>query len=112
MSGERLEARLFVVQRLTAMILAPLVIVHLGTMIYAIQGGLSAAEIIARVQGSIVWGLIYGLFVIAAAAHGAIGLRQIAREAIGWRGATLELTALAFCATVLWLGYRAVAALL
>lgn len=112
MSEGRLEVRLFVVQRLTAMILGPLVIVHLATMIYVIQGGLSASEIIARTEGSVGWGLLYGVFVIAAAAHGAIGLRQIAREAAGWRGAWLNLAALAFCAAIVWLGYRAVVALI
>ena len=108
----RLEVWLFIVQRLTAMILGPLVIVHLATMIYAIQGGLSAAEIMGRTQGSLTWGLGYGAFVAAAALHGAIGLRQIAREAIGWRGGTANLAALAFCAAVLWLGYRDLAALI
>lgn len=112
MSGARLEVWLFVLQRLTAMILGPLVIIHLATMIYAIRGGLSAAEIIGRTQGSVGWGLLYGAFVVAAATHGAIGLRQIAREAIGWRGGTANLAALAFCAAVLWLGYRALAALI
>ena len=83
-----MEVWLFIVQRLTAMVLGPLVIVHLATMIYAIQGGLSAAEIMGRTQGSLIWGLVYGLFVTAAALHGALGLRQIAREAFQWRGVT------------------------
>ena len=107
----RLEVWLFIVQRLTAMILGPLVIVHLATMIYAIQGGLSAAEIMGRTQGSLTWGLVYGAFVAAAALHGAIGLRQIAREALQWRGCTVNAAALVFCLGVLWLGYQAVGAL-
>ena len=41
MSG-RLELWLFVLQRLSAMVLAPLVLIHLVTMISAVQGGLSA----------------------------------------------------------------------
>ena len=44
----RREVWLFVLQRLSAMILAPLVIIHLVTMIYAIQDGLTAAEILER----------------------------------------------------------------
>lgn len=107
----RLEVWLFVVQRLTAMILGPLVIVHLATMIYAIQGGLSAAEIMGRTQGSLVWGLVYGLFVAAAAVHGAIGLRQIAREVLQWRGAAMNVAALVFCLGILGLGFQAVGAL-
>ena len=107
----RLEVWLFIVQRLTAMVLGPLVIVHLATMIYAIQGGLSAAEIMGRTQGSLIWGLVYGLFVTAAALHGAIGLRQIAREAFQWRGVTLNAAALVFCLGILCLGFQAVGAL-
>ena len=45
-------------QRLSAMVLAPLVVVHLGTMIYAIQDGLSAAEILSRTKGSYFWGTL------------------------------------------------------
>ena len=37
------EARLYLLQRLSAMILAPFVLVHLGLVIYAVRGGLSAA---------------------------------------------------------------------
>src|SRR3546814_7270871 len=76
----RIELWLYVAQRLSAMVLAPLVLVHLGTIIYAIQDGLTAAEIFSRTQGSLFWAVLYGLFVIAAAVHGAIGLRTIARE--------------------------------
>ncbi|MEM1276260.1 MAG: succinate dehydrogenase [Pseudomonadota bacterium] len=75
-----MEARLFAVQRLTAMILAPLVLIHLIGILYAIQGGLTAAEILGRTQSTWLWPVFYGLFVICAAAHGAIGLRNILVE--------------------------------
>ena len=39
-------ARLYLLQRLSAMVMAPLVILHLGVMIVAIQGGLDSAEIL------------------------------------------------------------------
>ena len=45
---------LFVLQRLTALIMAPLVLVHLGLIVYAVRDGLTAAEILARTQGH--WG--------------------------------------------------------
>ncbi|MCP4388728.1 MAG: succinate dehydrogenase, partial [Gammaproteobacteria bacterium] len=45
------ELRLYLAQRISAAIMAPLVLVHLGVMIYAIQGGLSADEILARTRG-------------------------------------------------------------
>nr|WP_281494048.1 succinate dehydrogenase [Jannaschia sp. S6380] len=72
-------------QRITAALMAPFVTVHLGVMIYAIQGGLSAAEILGRTQGSVPWFLFYGGFVMAAAIHAAIGLRVIAYEVLGLR---------------------------
>jgi len=47
-----LNLRLYMLQRITALLMAPLVIGHLAVMIYAIQGGLSTAEILGRTQGS------------------------------------------------------------
>ena len=41
-----LELRLYMAQRITALIMAPLVIGHIAVMIYAVQGGLSAGEIL------------------------------------------------------------------
>ena len=38
-----MEARLFLLQRVTAMILAPLVVVHLVVILIAVRGGLTAA---------------------------------------------------------------------
>ena len=73
-------ARLYLLQRLSAMVLAPLVLLHLGVIVYAVQDGLSAAEILARTRGNLTWTATYGVFVLAAAVHGAIGLRSIAGE--------------------------------
>ncbi len=106
-----LELRLYLAQRISAMILAPLVLLHLGTMIYAIQGGLDADEILARTRGSLWWGGVYGLFVIAVAVHAAIGLRNIAREWFGLRGPAPGALAWAAFAILLALGLRAVAVL-
>ena len=111
MSG-RGEVWLFAAQRLSAMILAPLVLLHLATMIYAVQEGLSAAEILARTRGSVFWGGLYALFIAAASVHGAIGLRAILRELTPLRGAGASLVAMLFCVAVLALGWRAVAAII
>jgi len=108
--AQRMELWLYVVQRLTAMILAPLVLLHLGVILYAIQGGLTGEEILARTQGSLAWMLVYGLFVAAAGLHGAIGLRGIVREMLGWHGPSLNLAALCFAGGLIWLGLRAVGA--
>jgi len=106
-----LEVRLYIAQRASAAIMAPLVLLHLGVMIYAIHGGLDAAEILARTRGSFFWGASYGLFVLAASVHSAIGLRNILREWIQLRGPWLSLAGWGFGLLLLGLGLRAIAAL-
>lgn len=83
--------KLYIAQRVTALVMAPLVVGHLAVMIYAIQGGLSTAEILGRTQGSLAWFMFYGLFTLAVSIHGAIGLRTIAYEWYGLRGLVLEM---------------------
>lgn len=103
-----LDVRLYMLQRITALLMAPLVIGHLAVMIYAIQGGLSTAEILGRTQGSIVWFLFYGTFVVAVAIHGAIGIRTIAYEWAGLKGALLDVFMCLVGACLFVLGARAV----
>ena len=110
-AGGRLEIWLFILQRLSALVLAPLVLVHLITLILAVHGDLSVEAILSRTRGNIGMAAFYGLFICAAAVHGAIGLRTIAREMLGWRGAGLNAAALLFVTFVLLLGWRAVEAL-
>ena len=105
-----IEIRLYLAQRISAAIIAPLVLIHLGMMIYAIQGGIDAAEILGRTRGSWLWAANYGLFVIAVAVHAALGLRNVLREWFALRGATLTLLAWASFALLLLLGLRAVVA--
>ena len=107
MSARR-EAMLWVVQRATAVALAFCVVVHLATIIYAVRGGLSAGEILARTRGSLAWAAFYGVFVIAAAAHGSIGLRTVAIEWLGLRKSTAAVLMLASALTVAVLGLQAV----
>lgn len=82
---------LWVAQRVTAMILAVAVLVHLVTILLAVRGGLSAAEIIGRTRGNLGWLGFYTVFALAAGLHGAIGLRGIAAEWLGWRGRGYDL---------------------
>lgn len=105
----RREFRLYLAQRISALILAPLVLIHLATVVYATRGGLSAAEILARTEGSVVWGAFYGLFIIAAAVHAPIGLRTIVREMTPWRGRSLDAAAGLFALLIVVLGVAAVA---
>ena len=104
------EAGLFAVQRLSAKLLAPLVLIHLALILYAVQGGLSAAEILGRTQGSVAWGGFYVLFVVAVAIHAPIGVRNVVREWSRWRGRSLDVASVVLAMVLLALGLRAVAA--
>jgi len=103
-----LNLHLYMAQRLTALIMVPLVIGHLAVMIYAVQGGLSVAEILARTQGSLAWFLFYGSFVLAVSIHAAIGMRVIMFEWLGIKGTLLSLISWGVCLLLLMLGGRAV----
>jgi fumarate reductase subunit C len=105
-----MNVRLYILQRATAALLAPLVLAHLLVIFYATSRGLSATEVLARTRGSLGWGAFYALFVLAAATHGAIGVRVIAAEWAGLRGRQLDLLMWGFGALLAALGLRAVAA--
>jgi fumarate reductase subunit C len=105
-----MNIRLYILQRATAVVMAPLVLAHLFVIFYATRHGLSAADILGRTRGSFGWGAFYGLFVLAAATHGAIGVRVIAGEWGGLRGRQLDILMWGFGALLAVLGLRAVAA--
>ena len=105
-----LDLKLYMAQRISAMIMGPLVLGHLAVMIYAIQGGLSSAEILSRTRGSIFWFVFYGTFVIAVSVHAAIGMRVIMHEWLGLKGAALALLTWSLCLILLIMGARAVMA--
>jgi fumarate reductase subunit C len=95
-------------QRASAAVLALCVVVHLATMVYAIRGGLSAAEILSRTRGSIGWLAFYSIFVLAIAVHAPIGLRPVLAEWLGWRGASRDAALAALALALAALGMRAV----
>jgi len=103
-----LDLRLYLAQRVSALVMAPLVLGHLALMIYAIRGGLSVAEILGRTQGSVFWFAFYGLFVVAVSVHAAIGVRVVAFEwfrlPVRWLGPFMWAVGLVLLA----LGARAV----
>src|SRR5262245_55317812 len=105
-----MTVRLYVWQRLTAAIMAPLVLIHLAMIFYATRKGLSAADILGRTRGSVAWGLFYGLFVAAVAIHAPIGLRTVLAEWIALRRSYSNIVAVAFGLVLATLGLRAVAA--
>ena len=106
----RTETRLWIAQRASAAVLAVCVAVHLATIIYAVRGGLSAAEILGRTRGNVAWAVFYCAFVLAAAVHAPIGLRAVLGEWLGWRGRSRDLLLGLFSLAILALGARAVAA--
>ncbi|MBC7281457.1 succinate dehydrogenase [Hoeflea sp.] len=103
-----LGLRLYMAQRLSAMVMIPLTLGHIAVMIYAVQGGLSAAEILGRTKGSLVWFAYYGLFVIAVSLHASIGLRVIVHETLGLDGRGLEIFMWLIGLLLLVMGLRAV----
>jgi len=105
-----MSAALFVAQRLSAVVLALAVTVHLGTVLYAVRGGLTAGEVLGRTQGNIWFLGFYTTFVLAVAVHAPIGLRNIFREWTHWRGTTLDLAMIGVAFALLGLGLRAVIA--
>lgn len=105
-----LDLRLYMAQRLTALLMAPLVLGHIAVMIYAVQGGLSASEILGRTQGSILWFLFYGTFVVAVSIHAAIGLRVILHEWLGLGSTALTIVSWVIGIGLFLLGGRAVLA--
>jgi len=102
------QAKLWYWQRISAMVLALCVLVHLGVMIYAVRGGLSAAEILGRTRGSVVFGVFYTVFVLACAVHVPIGLARICEEWLGLGGVKAALIGKLFGLLILLLGLRAV----
>ena len=80
MSAEKLQTWLWLVQRSSAAVLAGAGAGHLIPLIAAVQGGRTAAEIIARVGGNGAWAAFYGVFVVAAAVHAPIGVRTVLQE--------------------------------
>ncbi len=75
-----MSIHLYLLQRITAAILAILVLVHLTVIVFAVRGGLDATEILARTRGSAGWAALYGFFVLTVALHGSIGLRTVLME--------------------------------
>jgi len=104
----RSETFLWMLQRASAVVLALCVFVHLATIIYAVQGGLSAAEILGRTRGNYGWAAFYSVFVLACAVHVPIGLRAVLAEWVAWRGPSQAVALVAFAAVIAATGMRAV----
>lgn len=104
----RTQTLLWIGQRASAAVLAVCVLVHLATIIYAVRGGLSGAEILGRTRGNPAWLGFYSLFVLAVAVHVPIGLRAILSEWLSWRGPSRDRVLVGFAVLLAVLGMRAV----
>jgi fumarate reductase subunit C len=109
--SNRIEFKLWLLHRISAMVLGLFVVVHIIGMIIAIQGGLSSAEILQRTSGNYAMGVFYALFTVAAAVHASIGLRTVAFEVLGWRGAGVNRVLTAFFLVLCVTGISAVGGL-
>jgi fumarate reductase subunit C len=101
------ETLLWIAQRASAAVLALCVVVHLATIIYAVQGGLTAAEILGRTRGNTAWLAFYSIFVLAVAVHAPIGLRSVLMEWLGWRARSRDVVLVGFSLALAWMGMRA-----
>jgi fumarate reductase subunit C len=106
-----MTARLYVWQRATAALMAPLVLVHIAVIFYATRRGLSAADILSRTHDSLAWATFYGVFLAAASVHAAIGVRNVLTEwsPLTERGAGFAGVGIGVLLAVL--GFRAIVAL-
>jgi fumarate reductase subunit C len=106
-SSAKTETWLWIAQRTSAALLALCVLVHLVTIIYAVQKGLSGAAILGRTRGNAVGLGFYSIYVLALAVHAPIGLRTLCQEWLGWRDSSLDWCALAAGTALLLFGLRA-----
>lgn len=106
-----MNVRLYIWQRATAALMAPLVLGHIAVIFYATRQNLTAADILSRTHGSALWAVYYGLFVAAASIHASIGVRNVLAEwsPLSDRGA--GLLAIALGSLLAALGFHAVVAL-
>jgi fumarate reductase subunit C len=75
-----MNVRLYIWQRATAALLAPLVLVHIAVIFYANRQQMTAADILSRTHGSYAWAAFYGVFVAAVSIHASIGVRNVLVE--------------------------------
>ena len=108
MSAVSAQARLWYWQRISAMVLAVCVVVHLVVIVYASRNGLTAAQILGRTRGSVPFAAFYVIFVLACAVHVPIGLKAIAVEWLRWRGRSVSVAAMIVFIAILVTGLRAV----
>jgi fumarate reductase subunit C len=104
-------ARRWYWQRVSAMVLAVCVLVHIVTIVYAVRHGLSAQAVLARTRGNFAFGAFYAIFVVACAVHVPIGLARVAEEWLGLAPRVANAAANALAWLLAALGFLAVHAM-
>ena len=94
--------------RMSSMVLAACVLAHIAVILYAVHGGLTAGQILARTRGNWPFAAFYSVFVLACAIHVPAGLEAVAEEWLGWSGRAARGAAWAVALAILILGLRAV----
>ncbi len=102
---------LYLVQRFSGLALAALLIVHFATIGYAVQGDLTVAEIISRVRGNLIWTFFYGVFIVVALIHVAIGLRNVFVEMLNINKRIIDAAIALYSLGGLFLGYETLQAI-
>ena len=105
-----MNVRLYLWQRLSAAVMVPMLAIHLALIYYAGTQGLAAADILARTRGSLGWALFYGVFVVAASVHAAIGIRNVLAEWGRLSGRRADVAGLGCGVLLAVLGARAIVA--
>ncbi len=104
------SVRLYLAQRATAVLMVPLIAVHLAVIFYATRKGLSAEDILSRTRGSVAWALFYATFVVAASIHAGIGIRTVVLEWFRGSASSANRFSAIVAALLMIAGFRAVAA--
>lgn len=107
-SSQLFETWVWLTQRVSALVLAICVMVHLATIVYATRSGLSAEAILSRTHASAVWPAFYSLFVVAVSVHAPIGLRAILEEWVGLRGRLVDVLLMALALAIFAAGVHVV----
>ena len=105
-----MNVRTYAIQRITAILLLPFILVHLAVIFYATSKGLSAAAILERTRGSLGWGSYYLLIVALISLHGSVGTAVVLNEWAGLSVGSSRVVGGLLGGALGLLGLRAVAA--
>jgi fumarate reductase subunit C len=106
-----MNVRLYIWQRATAALMVPLVLIHIAVIFYATRQQMTAADILSRTHGSVVWASYYALFVAAVSIHASIGVRNVLAEWTPLAERHVGQLAIVFGLALALLGFHAIFAL-